>query len=490
MQENSTDNLPEYLVLARRYRPQTFIDVLGQDAIVKTLKHAILSQKTSHAYLFCGCRGTGKTTLARLFAKALNCISLQEGADPCNVCASCKEITESRSLDVQEIDGASHRGIDHIRAITEGASYAPTSSRFKIYIIDEAHMLTKEAWNALLKTLEEPPQSVKFFFATTEPHKIPPTILSRCQKFSLRRISPHLIVTKLRKIAQNLEVTVDDASLFRLADYAEGALRDAESFFDQLITFSKGVITESVLEEVLGIAPFEWIVELDRAIATAEVATAYKISDRIFYDGKDIGHFIEDLCEHFKTLLLLKLEIPLPTTYSAEKKEILIKIASTFSQEYLIEILSLLAEAQKTLNTSASERFLLEWLLISIVRIKRKVPLPLIVKKLLELQEKIQLNSTPDEKPLPPPETPPLTMPSSPKKSERVIVEPPPIPTNTAPHKEKEKTKNTPPKEPVCHVERNAPLPTVTPHEEECRQENLIRFAAVELGATLSKKTK
>ncbi len=460
MQENTTSNLqPQYLVLARRYRPQTFADVLGHDAVVTTLKHALRLQKTSQAYLFAGPRGTGKTTLARLFAKALNCTCLKSESEPCNACSSCQEITESRSLDVQEIDGASHRGIDNIRAITEGAAYAPTSSRFKIYIIDEAHMLTKEAWNALLKTLEEPPPSVKFFFATTEPHKIPSTILSRCQRFTLRRISHSLIVTKLQKISHDVGLAIDETTLLRLADYADGALRDAESLFDQLLTFSNGSITEGVLEEVLGIAPFDWLLELDRAIDTADVATAYKISDRVFYEGKDIGHFIEDLCDHFKTMLLLKLSIPLPTACPDERKKELLKITENISQEHLIETLALLAEAQKTMNSAASERFLLEWLLISIVRIKRKVPLALIVKKLFELQEKLPQASHIEE----------------------------PKPSQALPEATKEPVAAVP-EELICQVERKETIVPRTPHEEECRQENLIRFAAVELGATLSKK--
>src|SRR3984957_4201366 len=233
-------SMPEYQVLARKYRPQSFQEVLGQEAIITTLKNAIKNNRLAHAYLFCGSRGTGKTTLARIFAKALNCQRPTEDLEPCNVCESCKEITSGSSLDVLEIDGASHRGIDDVRQINDTVGYSCASGKYKIYIIDEVHMLTKEAFNALLKTLEEPPPKVKFFFATTEPHKIPATILSRCQRFNLRRISPSLIVQKLQRIAQDVKAEIDPEALHLIANMADGALRDAESLLDQVLSFTEG----------------------------------------------------------------------------------------------------------------------------------------------------------------------------------------------------------------------------------------------------------
>ncbi len=383
-----------YLVIARRYRPQQFADVIGQDAIVRTLKNALQSGRVCHAYLFAGSRGTGKTSIARLYAKALNCSSLLASGEPCNTCPSCVEITEGRSLDVQEIDGASHRGIDHIRALTESASYAPSCGRYKIYLIDEVHMLTKEAFNALLKTLEEPPPSVKFFLATTEPHKIPTTIISRCQRFNLRRLSQEAIVSKLQRIVTDMNVRAEEAALHRLAGYADGGLRDAESLLDQVISFSEGHIREEIVEEVFGIAPIDWLLELDRAIATADISVAYTISDRVFHEGKDIGHFIDDVTDHFRSLLLLKLRIPSPSlAIGTEAHKAMCASAALMSQEHLLELLNILAEAQRTLKTAASQRFLLEWLLLNIVRIQRKVPLPLIARKLFELQEQIKTQS-------------------------------------------------------------------------------------------------
>lgn len=210
--------MQKYQVLARKYRPQSFQDVVGQEVVVTTLKNAIRLSKVAHAYLFCGGRGTGKTTLARLFAKALNCEKLNCDQEPCNQCSSCLDIMAGQSLDVIEIDGASNRGIDDIRQINEMVGYVPSHGRYKIYIIDEVHMLTKEAFNALLKTLEEPPPQAKFFFATTEAHKILPTIISRCQRFDLGRISITQITSKLEQIAKDLQRDVDADALHKIAE--------------------------------------------------------------------------------------------------------------------------------------------------------------------------------------------------------------------------------------------------------------------------------
>jgi DNA polymerase-3 subunit gamma/tau len=448
-----------YLVISRRYRPRTFADVVGQEAIVTTLKNAIRSGKLSSAYLFSGSRGTGKTTLARLFAKALNCASLLPSGEPCNACTSCKEIAESCSLDVQEIDGASYRGIDHVRTLTEGAAYAPTSGKYKIYIIDEVHMLTKEAFNALLKVLEEPPPFVKFFFATTEPHKIPGTIISRCQRFGLYRLTTDLIVSKLCKVASELGFSADDGALVRLASYSEGSLRDAESLLDQIATFSDGHITIQTIEEVLGLTPTTWLIELDLAIETADISVAYRISDKVFYEGKDIGHFVDDVCEHYRAFLFTHLNTQM--SLDERRKEHFQKMSQKISQEHLLEILGLLAEAQRSLKSASSPRFLLEWLLISIVRVKCKVPVPLIVKKLSELQKSIV--SAPQVSPQPP--------------------------TTQAPPVAPQTTK--PPAQPQKKASRPLPTPTaILPTEqEECRQHNVLQFAAVELGATLIKNT-
>src|SRR2546426_6751330 len=241
-----------YQVIARKYRPQRFSDVVGQEHVTQTLANAIKQNRIAHAYLFCGPRGTGKTTIARIFAKSLNCTGGPQ-ADFDDNDPRCQEITEGRSLDVLEIDGASNRGIEEIRALRETVKYTPASSRFKIYIIDEVHMLTKEAFNALLKTLEEPPAHVKFMFATTEPEKILLTILSRCQRFDLRRIPSALISQHLAHIAQQEKVKIDDEALFAIARGADGGMRDAESALDQLISFCGDRIEESDVLSMFGL---------------------------------------------------------------------------------------------------------------------------------------------------------------------------------------------------------------------------------------------
>src|SRR3954452_8748671 len=283
-----------YQVIARKYRPQRFSDVVGQEHVTQTLGNAIQQSRIAHAYLFCGPRGTGKTTIARIFAKCLNCTGGPK-VDFDDNDSRCQEITEGRSLDVLEIDGASNRGIDEIRELRETVKYAPATSKFKIYIIDEVHMLTKEAFNALLKTLEEPPAHVRFMFATTEPEKVLPTILSRCQRFDLRRIPASLIVKHLGEIAAKEKVQIDEPALYAIARGAEGGMRDAESTLDQLISFCGNSIQENDVLSMFGLAARAQLLSLASAIINADAAGALRELNELSRNGKDLGRLIADL---------------------------------------------------------------------------------------------------------------------------------------------------------------------------------------------------
>src|ERR1700761_6283222 len=294
-----------YQVIARKYRPQTFADVIGQEHVTQTLRHAIEQNRIAHAYLFCGPRGTGKTTIARIFAKCLNCtggpkVDFDE-KDP-----HAQEITDGRSLDVLEIDGASNNGVEQVRELRETCKYAPASAPFKIYIIDEVHMLSTAAFNALLKTLEEPPAHVKFMFATTDPEKVLPTILSRCQRFDLRRIPSALITKHLAEIAVKEKVTIDDPALYAIARGADGGRRDAESTLDQLISFCGEKIEEADVLSMFGLAAESQILNLSRAVLSGEIQTALSLLNQLAQGGKDLGRLLGDLLNHFRNLLIFQ----------------------------------------------------------------------------------------------------------------------------------------------------------------------------------------
>lgn len=377
----------EYQVLARRWRPQTFDKIVGQPAVVKTLMNAISSNRLAHAYLFSGPRGIGKTSIARIFAKAINC-EKGPAAEPCNQCGNCREISAGISPDVIEIDAASNRGIDDIRALREHVKYIPSTSKFKIYIIDEVHMVTKEAFNALLKTLEEPPEHVKFFFATTEPHKIPETILSRCQRFDLKRISTADIKKRLQEIAQSEKVKIDDDVFYVIARAADGSMRDAESIFDQVISCCGNKVTGADVEEILGLVSEDIFFAIDEAVLNSDIGTAVELTNKIISAGKNTTRFIDDMIKHYRDLLVVKaardtnslLEV------SAETFERLKQTEEKYSEENLLHIIELLAQAQDNMRFAISKETLLEVTIIKLVRARSRIDLNEIIAKLESLR--------------------------------------------------------------------------------------------------------
>lgn len=485
--------MTQYQVLARRYRPQTFGEVIGQEAIVTTLKNGIKNSRLAHAYLFCGSRGTGKTTLARLFAKALNCLQPTADHEPCNQCSSCKEITSGHSLDVLEIDGASHRGIDDVRQINETVGYATSTGGYKIYIIDEVHMLTKEAFNALLKTLEEPPAKVIFFFATTEPHKVLPTILSRCQRFNLNRIPFEKIVAKLKEICQDLKVDYAEEALHLIASRAEGGLRDAESLLDQMISFQNGAISLETVTSILGIMGKEAFFTLDQAGKEGNLAIAFEIAHQIFSQGKDLIHFVESLTEHFRTLLMIKMggKTAQFLTLSEAEKEKYETSAKIYTQNQCLTIIDLLMEAQQQIRFTPNGRIAIEALLLKILRIHQRLPVEYLVKRLTEIEQSLSTSSNPST-------TLASSPPPLPPKAEVVEMrfeKPKPAPAPTPTPKPAPATSKAEPSITIDPTPSSADLGiksvkknsrTLKP-EEQSRYDTILNFAAVELEGTIKK---
>jgi DNA polymerase III subunit gamma/tau len=300
-----------YLVLARKYRPQSFDDLVGQAHVARTLANAIAQNRVAHAFLFTGVRGVGKTTSARLLAKCLNCLGADgkatgPTATPCQVCAACKEIAAGNDIDVQEIDGASYNGVDEVRRLQEGIAFRPARDRFKIYIVDEVHMLSNAAWNAFLKTLEEPPPHVKFIFATTEVHKVPVTILSRCQRYDFKLIAAQTIGARLREVLALEKIEAEDAAIAVLAREAAGSMRDAMSLLDQVIAYGGQKLTADDVARVLGVADRAILHELASALVSGDAATALKVVDRIAQQGFDLAHVAKDILSHLRNLVVAK----------------------------------------------------------------------------------------------------------------------------------------------------------------------------------------
>ena len=366
-----------YVVFALKWRPQNFAEIVGQEHIVEKLAGAIKHDRVAHAYLFAGPRGVGKTSTARILAKALNCKE-SSTLNPCGKCSSCLEITQGRSLDVIEIDGASNRGIDEIRTLRENVKFSPLAGKFKIYIIDEVHMLTTEAFNALLKTLEEPPEFVKFIFATTQPHKVIPTILSRCQRFDFRRIPVMDTIKQLEKIVQKENIDFERDVLFAIAKSSDGSLRDAESVLDQLVSFSRGKVSLKDVVSLLGLVEQDVLFALADTIIRKDTRTALTLLNEIIDNGKDLGVFLTELVGHFRNLMIAKITqadpklIDMPAEICAR----LLEQAKGFSLEEIFGVFNILVNTQEMAKRLDSLRIPLEISLVKLTHDKKEVTPP------------------------------------------------------------------------------------------------------------------
>ncbi|MCW5797295.1 MAG: DNA polymerase III subunit gamma/tau [Nitrospira sp.] len=365
----------DYQVSARKYRPGTFDDVIGQSHVVQTLMNSIASKRIAHAFLFSGTRGVGKTTVARILAKALNCEQGPTGS-PCNTCVNCQEITQGTSVDVVEIDGASNTSVDDVREIRENVKFTPFRGQYRVYIIDEVHMLSNSAFNALLKTLEEPPSHVVFIFATTEIHKIPATILSRCQHYNFRRISKAEIVQRLRHVADQDDLTIEDRSLMALARASEGSMRDGLSLLDQVIAFGGKTIRHQDLETLLGAVPQERVRAMVEAVISQDSAEALQVIAGLLDQGHDVRAYCADVVEYVRNMLVAAV-VPagpeLRGLIEATDEDLtqLARDAKQFSVEHLQELFRLWAAAEDHLRVSAHPRFVLETAAVRATRLLR-----------------------------------------------------------------------------------------------------------------------
>ena len=376
-----------YQVTARKWRPRKFDEVVAQDHITTTLKNAILSERISQCYLLCGPRGVGKTTTARILAKSLNCPNRVE-ADPCDTCDSCLSIASGTSMNVLEIDGASNNGVDDIRELREVVRYASTEGAYKIYIIDEVHMLSMAAFNALLKTLEEPPAHVVFIFATTEVQAVPDTILSRCQRFNFRRVATGRIAEHLRMITDKEGIAADERALFLLANRADGALRDAESLFDQVVSLDAGGVSVEAVEQVLGLVDRNLYFDLIDAMRDAAPALVLEGIGRAIDSGAEVEEFAHGLVEHLRHILFAKVQgSTADLDVAVNDRERYEQLAGDFAAEDLMRMLQALMDLESELKRSVSPRFRLELALVRLALMGRAVDVGELLMRLKILEE-------------------------------------------------------------------------------------------------------
>ncbi len=379
-----------YQVLARKWRPQTFGEVVGQEPITRTLQNALAAGRVAHAFLFSGPRGVGKTSVARILAKALNC-EAGPTPEPDNTCENCVEITNGSSLDVLEIDGASNRGIDEVRDLREKIKYVPARGKYKVYIIDEVHMLTKEAFNALLKTLEEPPSHAVFILATTEPHKVPVTILSRCQRYDFRRIPTALIEAHLAKLAGQEGWSIDAEGLALVARAAEGGLRDAQGFLDQVVTFGGETVTASEIARILGVTDRGALLRALKAIVARDGAGLLGLTEELYNQGHDLRRLYQDLLQYARHLLLAGLYPEARTLAPVADSEWdeLTRLARQTPALHLHNLLSVLLQGEEELRRAPQPRLALEVLLLRLIHLEPLVPLDAWLSRLERLEARL-----------------------------------------------------------------------------------------------------
>ncbi len=445
-----------YEVLARKWRPQQFEDVVGQDHVTRTLRNAIVQKRLANAYLFVGPRGTGKTSLARIFAKALNCAT-GPTERPCGKCDACREIAAGNSLDVLEIDGASNNGVDQVRDLRDGVKYTPVNAPYKIYIIDEVHMLSAAAFNALLKTLEEPPPHVKFLFATTEPQKILTTIISRCQRFDLRRIPSAQLVERLELIAKDEEVAVERDALLAIARGADGGMRDAESALDQLIAFCGAKIAEADVLAVFGLVGRQALDELAAAVFRGDVPETIRRVGELDKSGKDMTRLLVDLMELFRNVLIYAhagenaLEV-LETQAESAKQ-----LSAQIAPDRLLRMVDLLVQAEERMRYALSRRTLMEMTLIRCARLSQIVSIDELVRRVEALAAGVGEDAEAPAAYDAAPSGPPAAVAEAPMPPRPVAAAPKPVSHTPAAVPSERRGPPTP-----AHAKAGAPAPTAS----------------------------
>jgi len=406
-----------YLALARKYRPQVFEDIVGQEHVTKTLQRAIEGGRIHHAYLFTGIRGIGKTTCARVLAKALNCKKEAfPASNPCNECVSCTEITAGRSMDVLEIDAASNRGIDDIRELREGVRYTTARDRYKIIIIDEVHMLTEQAFNALLKTLEEPPAHVRFILATTDPQKMPATILSRCQRFDFRRVTMSALVAHLQSICSKEGVETEEEAVAVIARQTQGSVRDSLSLLDQLIAASEGKVTAKFAKEVLGVADRQWIMDATAAVVSGDPRKALTVLSEVFMSGYDVNLFVGEVLQMLRNAMVLLVAgknrelIDLSESELSRLAEI-VKGRNPYDLQYCLQTM---LQSAEQIRRSEFPLFAAEEALVRVAGAGQTVQIPQLIRRLVELEQRLaKLSNEPTLFKAPPSGSTPKSVPSS-----------------------------------------------------------------------------